>query len=260
MFILSFDPAIKNLGIVGIDFDVNYLNKINSAMRRCDEWLSDPSLDTIGGLITDIRNNIMACISIRMLNVIDLEPKKEKLNAHARQIDRTNRLMYLLRSLTEQHGRPDCVLIEYQMRANDTTRLLSSQIMMFYEQFNDIKYNFTAKNKKTSVGEKDIWYIADQFALRNNAIRADSVKCKIELIGCSIKNSFAIDEEHGMYSKFSEKAKTNKTANKAHTTHNLKYYLDRFERHIDHSRIKNKLNDIADAFMQAIGWIKTTSL
>lgn len=79
---------------------------------------------------------------------------------------------------------------------------------------------------------------------------ADYNICKITP---SYKNKICFCEE-GRHQRFLEKSAQSYTANKAHTSFNVKYYCR--QKKVDISKIPDKvIKDFADAFMQIIAWL-----
>lgn len=82
----------------------------------------------------------------------------------------------------------------------------------------------------------------------------ESPKINIIEIHPTCKNAFWFDRSI-KYSVFLEQYKTLKSANKAHTTENFKYFLENIQKKQFSITVKTKLNHLADAFMQAYYYI-----
>jgi len=159
---------------------------------------------------------------------------------------RTLKTKYLLTTLDKELGKPDIVLIEYQMKQNDISRCMSHQIDYHYSDL--VNYNFS--NNLMDCGSNLITFAVSKYPLK--PLNGISKKTIVEIVGPSIKNSYSFHED-GLYGNFISKY-TNYTANKKHTDWNFKYFLKTFN--YEQLKIKNKTNDIADAFMMIYGWLK----
>jgi hypothetical protein len=151
-------------------------------------------------------------IKLHMLEVFDLTD-----NRQLTTVERTILLKQCLKNIDKniaEFGKPDTVLVEYQMSANDKSRCVSQQII----------YNYC-------------------------------LCCPTYLVGPSLKNKiyFADDLKHSV---FMAKYATKYTANKNHTKANLLYWLKKNNQEHFIKNIKKKnIDDIADAFMQILGWL-----
>lgn len=169
MLVFSFDCAIKSLGIC--------IMKINKPKT-----------------IDDI-NTIFDIKYIDSVNLGDYDNPWTTAKS----------LKSVLKKLNKKYGNPDTLLYEFQMNANDKSRMIS----------NFIAYEYS-----------DI--------------------CKdIRRVMPTLKNKiyFHKDLKH---SEFLKKNNSSYTANKKHTTANMKYYFEIFNLELPN---KKKLDDMADAFM-----------
>lgn len=73
------------------------------------------------------------------------------------------------------------------------------------------------------------------------------------LVGAAIKNTVELDPNN-TYGDFVKKYSAVYTANKRHSINNLEYYLKTFNKEHLLKGFKKK-DDIADAFMQMVGWL-----
>lgn len=111
---------------------------------------------------------------------------------------------------------PDIVLVEFQMKVNDKSRCVCYQIIYHYSDI-----------------------------------------CKrIHIVSPSLKNRVFFNDDL-RWTIFGEKYKTNYTANKNHSKSNFLHYLKINDQTTSVENIaKKNLDDIADAFMQILGFLK----
>jgi hypothetical protein len=256
MKIFSFDCAVKTLAFCCVDYDEkcnDELKKITMDIKKINDELkknvnSDSKnanadsknvidKDNIKQLMNDINYNLDNRIKLNYINVFDLIPSKkmEKCNFHDVLIN----LKYVLHCIDNQIGRPDVILIEYQMNANDKSRGISRYIEGYYTELQEptekIAFAFNAYPIQKVNLEK-----------KNN---------KVFIINPNLKNMYQIDPtEKGSYSYYIQKY-SNKSANKKHTTHNFIYYLNQIGKANIIKDVKIKLDDAADAFMMAYSWL-----
>jgi hypothetical protein len=201
MHILSFDCAIRSLAVCFISVDPIHEITKTPEEKSVDRKVYDEN------------------VKIHILKVFDLT-KGEKINT----VLRTSLLKECLISIDilikELKIKPDQVLVEYQMSANDKSRCVSNGILYHYSCIKNLN---------------------------------------IELVGPSLKNKicFSLDETltHG---SFMEKYASKYTANKNHSKANFIYWLKLYglTSIIQENKIEKKnIDDIADAFMQIWGWI-----
>lgn len=80
--------------------------------------------------------------------------------------------------------------------------------------------------------------------------------CPVHIVDPGGKNKYSFSADTS-YEKFITRY-TNYTANKKNTDANLKYFVKTMDSHVLDGVAKGqKTNDIADAFMQAVAWLKT---
>ena len=117
---------------------------------------------------------------------------------------------------------PSLVLVEYQMSANDKSRCISQQIVYHYIDI-----------------------------------------CEVVLVGPSLKNKICLSADGSLeHATFMEKYSSKYTANKNHTKANFLYWLasNNCSCLIADNKIKKKnIDDIADAFMQILGYFNQSS-
>lgn len=114
MLFISFDCGIKNLGVAIAQYDTTALDRLR-AMNTCT-----------ARQLADFCRNLLR---IKLATSFDLIPGS-KINQTSLQ-QRTCRMKEILDSLSS-YGRPDHVLIEYQMGPNSKTRDVVAGLMMYY--------------------------------------------------------------------------------------------------------------------------------
>jgi hypothetical protein len=197
MRILSFDCANRSLAVCYADIDTNIYDNIADAMEEKD-------IEKVAALI----NNY---INIKILKVFDLTKGKK-----CTTIERSILLKACLTDLDKLIGAEhDCVLVEYQMSANDKSRCVSQQIV----------YHYTGC-------------------------------APVYLVGPTLKNkiSFHPSMDHG---SFMAKYASKYTANKNHSKKNFLHWCKLFgQEECIKGIAKKNLDDVADAFMQILGWLE----
>ena len=245
MIIISFDCAIKNLGICCIDYDEKWQDKLTNIYNELINLYEElDKIDIINkdNMVNNIKNIVLKLdyvlnniIKIIWCNVIDLIPDKKVYN---NPIEQSKKLKYILNNLDEQLPLPDLVLIEHQMKINDITRTMSNQIIYHY---------MDPGNNDISFGIKEY-----SFNLKNNLTNKLSPD-KIKLVGPALKNTIKLYKQGG-YENFIVKYANNYTANKNHCDNNFKQFIRLFYPLL---KLPKKTNDIADAFMMAFAYIFT---
>lgn len=209
MHILSFDCANRSLAVCYATINIDIIDDLAIAYDKKD---AEKCVKLINGYV-----------KIHLLKVFDLTKGKK--------VDTVNRT-YLLkeclnnidRMVLDSGTKPEQVLVEYQMSANDKSRCVSQQII----------YHYTGHPK---VG--------------------------VDLVGPTLKNKvcFSSDEKlaHGTFmSKYASKYTANKNHCKANFLYWLKLYnLDGILK--ENGIVKKNIDDIADAFMQMFGWLQFSS-
>ena len=206
MRVLSFDCAVKHMGICCLDIDTKWVEKMNIATRELNTTLdAEKYLDTI----TEIINSAVKNVMFRNLDLMPGVPAKKitgidfarAMNTHIAEISKT---------IT-----PDVVLIECQPALN---------------------------GKSTSVCD----------------ILAYHYLCAgvhVEIVSARLKNKISICDNLGISKYRDRNYSTSYTGNKAHTRENFKYWAKLWN--IDLKKVDKPLNDVADAFMQILGWSTT---
>jgi len=246
MIIFSFDCAVKNLGFCCVEINENWRADLAKLMQEIYQFYQDPpdnTLDYLFNLLKRIDKQIDQIFLIKYMNIFDLLPDGKITDYKNNQV--ISRLKYLLFCLQHQLPKPDYVLVEYQMNINDKSRSVSKYIEDFYIPFGFSDTKLTYRLEEYPIKEVDV--IIEE---------SDPYKptTKVLLLSPSIKNAFQTDPlEPGSYQTYISKINSNYAANKAHTTYNFIYFIRSRGLNIS---LKNKLDDVSDAFMQAYGWAK----
>jgi len=259
MIIIGYDCALQNLGVCVIKYNENWekeLSEITSKLDSVYKSIGSDDSDTknkfqisVNKILTEIDNCINTIVSVEYINVFDLVPgKKVKLSKINERTRRTKALLNIMDKMVET---PDVVLIEYQMKPNDLSRCMSHQIIYHYSTYDyisdDINYAVKSQPGLNNPSKLNI-HLETEIKITTKTI--------VDIVGPSLKNGYKLHHD-GLYSNFVEKY-TNYTANKKHTDWNFKYFMKSFYPDYNIKTIKNKTNDIADAFMMIFGWLKKT--
>lgn len=233
MLYLSFDVATKSMGVSLIEYDLSWDKKIKDIINESTVDVNQYSaieyikyflqvLDKIDKILNNVYKPIL-------LDVVDLIPKKKVKGTSPVLISR--RLNGYLHGLTSYINTENLtVLLEYQMGPNDKSRGICSQIIYHFAS-TDHNYNNIVElphtNKQTT---------------------------KIKIVGASLKNKITFDKPHsyfvGKYAKMY-------TANKKHSIHNFLYWVNLCGHiHLIKNIKKKNYDDIADAVIMTIAWIK----
>jgi hypothetical protein len=247
--IYSFDCAIKNLGFCCISVNTNWREEANDVINRLDCFYAqentDNTLDKMCSFLQESNKIIDSVFEIKYMNIFDLAAEGKAKETKLTEV--VKRLKYIMFCLEKQLPKPDIVLIEYQMNVNDKSRGISRYIEEYYLPLGDTDARIT--------------YAMSAYPLAAVDIPVElTTDTKIHIIAPTLKNSYQTDpSEAGDYQTYILKHNTNYAANKAHAVHNFKHFVE--SRGLSHTiyKIPNKLDDIADAFMQAYGWCKANN-
>ena len=168
--------------------------------------------------IINSHNLLNTIFNIEYLNVIDLIPDKKVSETEIieRSIELKNQIHIIKEKLKNINEKIN-VLIEYQMNINDKSRAIYSQLIYAFANIKHYNIFIITPTLKNQIYFKD------------------------ELKHCRILQK---------YSK-------SYTANKVHCKENFLFFLDIFNKKDMVKNIKKKnIDDIADTFMQLIGWLK----
>ena len=241
--VLSFDCADKTLGICLLSYLPSEIINEHVSIIENELNIQNKTKQTI-----QLINNILTVKGVWLFDLLPGLVVRDTEDAI-----RLSRLKYALKSVRKiiesAHIKLNRIIIEYQMGANDLSRLISSAI----------NYEFVDcdPNIKINMGYLPNGSIIDP--------QTDNLSASNFLsIGPSFKNSFHF-ASYLSYSTFAAKYRTTTTANKHHTAENFKYWLElqaianpqyAFNLKTKHSEI----NHVADAFMQAVYWIVNNEL
>lgn len=225
--ILSFDCAEKTLAIAHLSVDFTAPNKLCSVVDL-----------EIPELIKKLREIYEDYITVEQLWLIDLVPNQ--LIRNTTQFLRIARLKGVLcsidRYLKRQQITNATILIEYQMITNDKTRSVASQIINHFST-PDIGYSCISAFDNLPVAKSTKRHF------------------RIEYVQPTLKNKLSLGTDI-KYSVFSKKYRSLYSANKNHAIANCKRYFDCIG---DKNILKcfgSKTDDISDAVLQAIAWIR----
>lgn len=245
MIIFSFDCAIKNLGFCCIEFDEKWrtkaaeiINRLNNLYSIIENISKDDFLNKSYEILRDTNNLLSNMFKLRYANTIDLISEKKVEEVKYNDIFKS--LKYVLECLNRQLPKPDIVLIETQMCVNDKARGISRYIE---DMYSDVE-----------IPDTEITFAIKEFPLIAFDIY-DFLGKKVQCVNATLKNTYSVDlSSEGDYSEFISKY-TNYCANKKHTEHNFKYYMNKTGRGKMLKNIPNKLDDVSDAFMMAYAWL-----
>lgn len=267
MLIFGFDPAIENLGIVVVDFIVDWRDKIKKYIDDLDDLYNKiESLNTLEFLskslqiINELDSFVSKIIHIRWFNVIDLIPGRKIKDVD--QCERTRLLKTVLCALDKQFDKPSLVLIEYQMGPNDISRNLASQIMYHYVDNATNVFNLKSQKNRLEESNECITYAVKDFPIDTSIDTSicNTTSCEVKFIPAGLKNSYHVTK-NGIYSNFISKS-SNYVANKAHTSYNFEYFIKCMMNDGDKilNTILNKKADFSDAFMMIYGYLKKNQM
>lgn len=90
------------------------------------------------------------------------------------------------------------------------------------------------------------------YILRKNA----GLCTRVELVSAKLKNKVSLGENMDLSIFKKRNYASNYTCNKAHSLENFKHWTSTFN--VDLKKIRRPLTDVADAFMQIMGWLQFT--
>jgi hypothetical protein len=256
MIILSFDCAIKNIGICCVEIDTEwrrkaseYIDELYALYDRIGSLSKSEFVELSFDIIKRINTFVDNIFVLRYVNVVDLIPGKKV--DEVKYSILVGRLKYMLACLDKTVPKPDVVLIEHQMVINDKSRGMSRFMEEYYTPLQE--------------PDEDITYALGDYPLINVEVK-ETKKSVVCIVNPTLKNTYPIDKSPaGSYSSFISKY-SNYTANKKHTDHNFRYYLNKtgkmhiLEELSSKSKksksdvIDQKTYDMADAFMMAYAW------
>lgn len=210
--ILSFDCAIKRLGVCYIRSNTNVCGDINTELK-CVANNGDP--------VTHY-NNIVSLVNnantILWMDNIDLTPGEKV--GDVDQLRLAEALHATLSDIDKIVTDCDVVLIECQPNGlNNRSSIICGQLVYHY------------------VNQKKLG------------------KCSaVYIVPSTWKNKISLGENLDIKTFKKRNYASNYTCNKAHSRENFKHWTRVFE--YDLKRVKKPLTDIADAFMQALAWVR----
>ena len=168
MLIFSFDAAVKNMGVsivrinqLEIDEELKFKMRLNRKDKNPNNTLAE--LITIYKRILSLLDSVIMIKWTQVINLLDMksihglfslndsksnlnesntlkeqDKKKskktnQKKNPLGTLIERTHGLKHLLHMIDSQFSTPDIVLVEYQMKQNDYSKNISSQVLYHYD-------------------------------------------------------------------------------------------------------------------------------
>jgi hypothetical protein len=244
---LSFDAALHNLGVCYIQYNSNWLDEFTKQVEILKTTIISPDtgLHQILAELKNIDTILNSICVIKWANIFDLTPGFKVKETDA--VFRTSRLKSVLNHIDAQiQNKPDYVLVEYQMVQNTISLQITNQIMYHYsDDTSDVKFS-TVKKHKTKPS-----YITG--AIDNMKPSAHTVidnPTQVVVVKPGAKNSINFTKL-GSYGNFIAK-KSSYKANKAHSVYNFLYYTRLYNIPL---QTFNKLDDLADAFMQCYVYI-----
>lgn len=174
--------------------------------------------NTLEEILNKSNNFLENIIDIKFLQVIDLIPNRKVKDTTIieRSIVLKNNIKEIKKNIKEITNEKIKVLIEYQMNSNDKSRCIYNQLI----------YCFSNTN----------YY-------------------ELHIVIPTLKNQIYFSEEL-KYCKILQRYSKTYTANKIHSKENFLYFINKFNKQYTIQNIKKKnLDDIADTFMQLLGYI-----
>ncbi len=303
MRILSFDCGTINLGVTCILFDEYYADKINNMGKKLNNIYSsiikkqldkEAIINNIKEYLIELNNILSNIINIEWINTVNLIGNKSINDVNNMEI--YYKLKYFLSSLDQTVGKPDKVLIEYQMGPNAKANKISDCISYHYMELNKKicygiinkknkykrysseiafnKYKLSEINLSDDKNDKNVNDTKDDKNDKNINDTKDTKDDKkinntkdnseesydeqVILINPGLKNTYSFTNEI-KHECFLLKY-TNYTANKKHTESNFLHFLNviKGEKYIKElkTELNNKLFDVSDSFMAVIAWLK----
>lgn len=286
MLIFSFDVASKNMGVDVIEFNEHWRDDVRDLLReieqckveqckveqykveqcKVEQCKTQSNLRDIVSLLKKINKFLDNILRIIWVNKVDVVPTKTYKQAKISDI--TRGLKAFLHDLDRMTARPDLILVETQMKHNDTTRLMSVQIEYHYAEIltsSAYALSFSTKSeaevKHATDTRAKTKAIAPVISTTLNPVIAAEIKKepRIAYVGGALKNTISLCRE-GLYAKFAVKYASSYSANKAHASYNFLRYLEVFDE-ITLSRLcrgatrVSKMDDVADAFMMCFAYL-----
>jgi hypothetical protein len=165
MLIFSFDSAVKNMGVsivkinqLELSDELRFKMCLNRKGKNINNDLED--LISIYKTLSSLLDSIVKIEWTQVINLLDtktiynlfdeqkieqkidqkiekldkkIEPSSKKKNPLGTLLERTRGLKLLLNLLDSKFSIPDIVLVEYQMKQNDCSKNISSQVLYHYD-------------------------------------------------------------------------------------------------------------------------------
>jgi hypothetical protein len=255
MRILSCDPGTENFGIAVIEYNANWKHDVNNCLdmclaickqeydvcvdesKPCDVCILQKLGDELHKLNKIIDSHFRILFEKRVAFCENKSVKK-----YDQFLERTAILKGILDDVKQSIGTLDYVVIEHQMKQNDITRMLSSQIAMYYiKPSNNFQYAYSSSDTP-SVNDASTNISVTKFP-------------EVVIVNPRLKNMISFDETHNLAYFLSKY--TDYVAGKKHAVNNFILYVEKCQSELS-SRIdkKKRLCDVADAFMNAYAWVK----
>ncbi len=265
---LSIDCATKSMGVCALNITPRkiLIQMINTCMEAIEVSLL--AATSIKKEISILRKAVQAIDkivnllwTIEYLNVIDLVPgqKLDETDSYLRSRRLTGALNYI--TSTVDMSEIQFILLEFQMGPNHKSSEIYSKLEQYFSQ-TDPDEGFSllcgkGKGKGKGKGEGKKVNHSVTCMVEGESKRVKGVKgVKIERVGPSLKNTVSF-ASHLKHKVFLAKYMDPYTANKNHCKENLLYYL-RISGNMGliEGLPKKNIDDAADAFMQAIAWVR----
>lgn len=237
--IFCFDVAIKNIGFCYIEYNGFWIDEMKKFNEQLVKLMEKPR-DEIYAILDKFDEFLRGIIKVVKCGVYDISGG-EKINmSHVGQVSLAKKLKMFLSQIVGSYGYPDYLLVENQMGPNDIMRVLNGQIIYhFANSEGNIKFGGGGGgdwDKDCEIGED-----------------GDTPDVKIIVLGSSLKNTISLGNELE-YDKYISKW-SKYTANKKHTSDNFLRFVEIMNVGIKMNK-GQKINDISDAFMLSLGFIK----
>ena len=222
MRILSFDSATENLGVCVINYDEQWDEKIKLIIQRLYDFYDELNINS------DWKQTLR-CILYDANNILESVISIE----YAQAINCTNG-----KKVTDMTAIERTINLKKYLTGPDFKPDFKPDVVLIEHQM-----------KPNDISRINSMQIAYHFA--------DICPVYIVDPGCKNKYSFSNDTR---YETFITRY-TNYTSNKKHTDANMKYFVKLMNSNmLDNIAKGQKTNDIADAFMQAVAWLKNKNL
>jgi hypothetical protein len=204
--ILSFDCAVKHMGVCCAEFDTEWIKKLNTTTLKFNETYD------VEQYINDCNEIVNNAFVVTTLRNIDFVPGKKL--KQIKKLKLIQSMSTVLNQLDTVVGDVDIVLMECQPATNGPSTSVCDVLVYHYLQ----KPN----------------------------------KPLIDIVSALFKNRISLGPNLDYQTYQDRGYSSSYTTNKSHTRENFKYWCDMYD--IDLKKVDKPVNDIADAFMQIMGW------